>query len=208
MTLKSNSCKAVLLTLVLALSCISFTTAQTVPSPEDVYGFQVGADYKLADYVQIEDYLTQLDNASDRVQKKEIGTTVLGRKMYILFISSEENLSQLDKWKDISTKLARVQVSDDEAQKLSEEGKAVVWIDGGMHSTELAHGQMTSELAYTLATSETTEMKKIRENVITILDAGHESGRFGYCGRLVPQEYGHRLRNLTSAYFISLLYGP
>ena len=169
MTLKSNSCKAVLLTLVLALSCISFSTAQTVPSPEDVYGFQVGADYKLADYVQIEDYLTKLDAASDRVQKKEIGTTVLGRKMYILFISSEENLSQLDKWKDISTKLARVQVSEDEAQKLSEEGKAVVWIDGGMHSTELAHGQMTSELAYTLATSETTEMKKIRDNVITIL---------------------------------------
>ena len=162
-------CKVALLTFVLALTCISFTRAQTIPSPEDVYGFKVGADYKLADYTQIEDYLTQLDAASNRVQKVEIGTTVLGRKMYILFISTEENLSQLDKWKDISTKLARVQVTDEEALTLSEEGKAVVWVDGGMHSTELAHGQMTSELAYTLATSETTEMKKIRENVITIL---------------------------------------
>ena len=169
MTTKNSWCKAALLTLVLAISCISVTMAQTVPSPEDVYGFKVGADYKLADYSQIEDYLSKLDASSERVKKVEIGTTVLGRKMYILFISSEENLKDLDKWKDISTKLARVQVSNDEAMKLSEEGKAVVWIDGGMHSTELAHGQMTSELAYTLTTSETTEMKKIRENVITIL---------------------------------------
>ena len=169
MILKNSRRKVKLLTIALAMSCIPMIMAQNVPSPEDVYGFKVGADYKLADYTQIEDYLSKLDNASNRVKKVEIGTTVLGRKMYILFISSEENLKQLDKWKDISTKLARVQVTDDEALKLSEEGKAIVWVDGGMHSTELAHGQMTSELAYTLVTSETTEMKKIRENVITIL---------------------------------------
>ncbi len=164
-----NATYKVILAFVLAMSCLPMSMAQNVPSPKDVYGFRVGDDYKLADYGQIEDYLSQLDDASDRVKKVEIGTTVLGRKMYLLFISSEENLSQLEKWKDISTKLARVQVGDEEAQQLAEEGKAIVWIDGGMHSTELAHGQMTSELAYTLATSETTEMKRIRENVITLL---------------------------------------
>ncbi|WP_127136401.1 M14 family metallopeptidase [Flagellimonas oceanensis] len=169
MTSKKVTLKALLLSVVMSFSCITFSTAQTVPSPEDVYGFKVGADYKLADYSQIEDYLSKLDTASDRVKKIEIGETVLGRKMYLMFISTAENLAQLDKWKDISTKLARVQVGNEEAVKLSEEGKAIVWIDGGMHSTELAHGQMTSELAYTLATSETAEMKKIRENVITLL---------------------------------------
>lgn len=166
---KTKRYKVALVALVMAFACVHMSWAQQVPSPKDVYGFRVGDDYKLADYSQIEDYLTKLDKASDRVKMVEIGKTVLGRKMYVLFISSENNLAQLDKWKDISTKLARVQVSDSEAVKLSEEGKAVVWVDGGMHSTELAHGQMTSELAYTLATSESTEMNKIRENVITIL---------------------------------------
>ncbi|SDQ13099.1 M14 family metallopeptidase [Flagellimonas zhangzhouensis] len=161
--------KTLLFSTAMSLTCATALVAQKVPSPKDVYGFEVGADYKLADYSQIEDYLTKLDAASDRVQKIEIGETVLGRKMYVLFISTKENLAQLDKWKDISTKMARATVTDAEAQKLSEEGKAIVWIDGGMHSTELAHGQMTSELAYTLATSETKEMKDIRENVITIL---------------------------------------
>lgn len=166
---KTLNFKSLLLSAVMVLTLATVSVAQKVPSPEDVFGFRVGADYKLADYSQIEDYLSQLDAASNRVKKIEIGETVLGRKMYLMFISTEENLAQLDKWKDISTKLARVQVNDEEAFKLSEEGKAIVWIDGGMHSTELAHGQMTSELAYTLATSETEEIKKIRENVITLL---------------------------------------
>lgn len=166
---KIANLKTLLFSTAMSLTCASALVAQKVPSPKDVYGFEVGADYKLADYSQIEDYLTKLDAASDRVQKIEIGETVLGRKMYVLFISTKENLAQLDKWKDISTKMARATVTDAEAQKLSEEGKAIVWIDGGMHSTELAHGQMTSELAYTLATSETKEMQDIRENVITIL---------------------------------------
>lgn len=143
--------------------------AQQVPSPEEVFGFKVGADYKVADYTQIQDYLEKLDLASDRVKKIEIGTSVLGRPMYVLFISTEENLKHLDEWKNISEKLAHARISDEEAVQLSEKGKAIVWIDGGMHSTELAHGQMTSELAYTLATSETAEMQKIRENVITLL---------------------------------------
>ncbi len=169
MTFKIVNLKALLFSATMSLACALSMVAQNVPSPKDVYGFRVGDDYKLADYAQIEDYLTKLDNASNRVKKIEIGETVLGRKMYLLFISTEENLAQLDKWKDISAKLARARISDDEATRLSEEGRAIVWIDGGMHSTELAHGQMTSELAYTLATSETAEMKKIRENVITLL---------------------------------------
>ena len=169
MTLRTTNLKAWLFASAMSLACASISVAQQVPSPKDVYGFRVGDDYKLADYAQIEDYLTKLDQVSNRVKKIEIGETVLGRKMYLLFISTEENLAQLDKWKEISTKLARATVDDEEAVKLSQEGKAIVWIDGGMHSTELAHGQMTSELAYTLATSETSEMQKIRENVITLL---------------------------------------
>ncbi|UZR96613.1 M14 family metallopeptidase [Chondrinema litorale] len=161
--------KAMMLASLMLLGSAASLLAQKVPSPEDVYGFKVGTDYKLADYDQIQDYLEKLDQASDRIKKIEIGTTVLGRPMYLMFISTKENLDQLDKWKDISTKLARAKIDDKEAQKLSQDGKAIVWIDGGMHSTELAHGQMTSELAYTLATSETPEMQKIRENVITLL---------------------------------------
>ena len=87
----------------------------------------------------------------------------------MLFISSEENLKQLDRWKEISATLARARIPDEEAQQLAQEGKAIIWIDGGIHSTEKAATQFPPELAYRVATEETPEMQKIRENVIFLL---------------------------------------
>src|SRR5699024_9394174 len=115
--------------------------AQTVPQPADVFGFRPGTDYKLADYGQMLEYYDRLDAASDRVKKVQIGETVLGRPMILLYISSEENMQQLDRWREISETMARARIDEQEAKKLSKEGRAVVWIDGGMHSNELAHGQ-------------------------------------------------------------------
>ena len=152
-----------------AVIILSIGYSQKVPSPQDVFSFRIGDDYKLADHGQMVDYYNKLADASDRVILKEIGKSVLGRPMLLLFISTPENLQQLDKWKSISAKLARARVSEDEAKKLVKEGKSILWIDGGMHATERAHGQMTSELAYRVATEESDEMKKIRENVILLL---------------------------------------
>ncbi|MFP4293734.1 MAG: M14 metallopeptidase family protein [Cyclobacteriaceae bacterium] len=156
----------------LFLICLLFASslrAQKIPTPEDFLGFRLGADYKLADYMQVTDYLRMLDERSERVQMKQIGTSVLGRPLYLMFISSEKNLQQLDRWQEISSKMARARISDEEAQKLSREGKAIVWIDGGIHSTELAATQFPPELAYMVATEESPEMKRIRENVIFLL---------------------------------------
>jgi hypothetical protein len=140
-----------------------------VSSPTDVFGFEPGADYKLANYEQMRDYYNKLDGASERVKKIEIGKTVDGRPMLLLFISSKENLQKLERWKTISEKLSRARIDNSQALKLSQEGKAIVWIDGGMHANELAHGQMTPELAYKIATEETEEMQHIRDNVILLL---------------------------------------
>ena len=156
----------------LVLCCCYFLNSNLlaqVPKPEDVFGFRVGADYKLADYQQMLAYYDLLDAASERIQMIDIGKSVMGQPIKLMFISSEENLRQLDRWKDISTKLARARINPDEAEKLSREGKAIVWFDGGMHASERAHAQMTSELAYKIATEETAEMQKIRDEVITLL---------------------------------------
>jgi hypothetical protein len=144
--------------------------AQDVPRPAAVFGFEPGADFRIADYSQMLEYYRQLDAASDRVQLVEIGKSVLGRPLLLLFISSEENMRQLDRWRDISTRLARARgVSDAEARGLAQEGKAIVWIDGGLHATEGAHAQMTSLLAHKVATEESAEMRAIRDKVILLL---------------------------------------
>ena len=88
------------------VSNLSIGNAQKVPSPEEVFGFKVGADYKLADYDQMLDYYNQLATTSDRVKMIDIGKSVMGRPIKLMFISTKENLAQLDRWKEISTALA------------------------------------------------------------------------------------------------------
>ena len=152
---------------ILVLS-VGLLTAQ-LQSPEQVFGFKVGSDRKLADYSQMLTFYKQLANNSDRVILKEIGKSSEGQPMILLFISTAENLSQLDKWKKISSELARARINEDKAREHAKNGKTILWIDGGMHATERAHGQMTAELAYRVATEESSEMKKIRDNVILLL---------------------------------------
>lgn len=148
----------------------SFASAGAAPaSPAEVFGFQPGDDYKLASYEQMETYYRQLAAKSDHVQLREIGKSSLGRNLYLLTISSAENLANLDKYRSISEQLARARVDSETAEELSMDGKAVVWIDGGLHATELAHAQMTPLLAHRVATEDSAEMRQIRDDVIFLL---------------------------------------
>jgi len=167
----SLTCSRSLIIGVTALFLIAGVRAAPL-SPEEVFGFQPGDDYKLASYEQMETYFRQLADESDRVQLREIGRTPLGRPLFLLTISSAENLANLDRYRSISEQLARARVDSETAEALATEGKAIVWIDGGLHATELAHGQMTSSLAHRVATEESVEMQAIRDNVIFLLMPG------------------------------------
>ena len=140
-----------------------------VPAPADVFGFEPGADYKLANYAQITDYFEQLDAASERAHMIQVGESALARPLFVMFISNEANIQRLEHYRSISEQLARARIDEETARRLAEEGKAVVWIDGGMHATERAHGQMTPALAHRLVTEDSPEIKEIRDNVIVLL---------------------------------------
>ena len=127
-----------LLTMFLAIMAGASAIAQAqIPHPRETFGHEVGADYKLADYSQMLEYYNKLAASTDRVQMIEIGKSSMGKSMKLFFISSEENMAQLEKWREISEKLSRAEISEAEARRLSKDGKAIVWFDGGMHAIEL-----------------------------------------------------------------------
>ncbi len=147
-------------------------TAETspLPTPEQVIGFVPGTDLKLADYEQITTYFLALSHASDRITLEEIGRSSRGKPLYMALISSPENLANRTRYKSISRRLALARdLTDEEARALAEEGKVVVWIDVGLHSTEVAHGQHAPGLAHWLVSSEDVEAQRIRDNVILLL---------------------------------------
>lgn len=142
---------------------------QEVPSPKEFFGFEIGTNYHLANYQQTEAYFKKLSETSDKVKLVPIGKTEEGRTMYTLIISSPKNLAELKKYKEISHELARANISEKKATQLIEEGKPVVWIDGGLHSNETVGHQQLIQTAYELIKNEDKETERILNDVIILL---------------------------------------
>jgi len=160
-----------LLSAILCLVSISRVAAQTVPTPESVLGHKPGDDFYLASYDDARDYFHKLAAVSKRIKMINIGKTTRGLDFEVALISSPQNLAQIDKYKDISRKLAQGRgLTDDAAKALSREGKVIIHIDGGLHSSEVAGGQSIIPLAYRLVAAQgDPEVDAILDNVILML---------------------------------------
>lgn len=158
---------------------ISFSSSfgQSVSSPEEVLGFEVGADYHLATYTQAIAYFKVLEQSSERIRLFDVGKTSMGQTMTYAVISTPENLKNLDNYKGIARKLTAAKgLSKEAAEKLAQEGKAIVYIDGGLHASECAPAQHNIQLAYDLVTAQDAKTLNILENVILILVFANPDG--------------------------------
>ena len=155
--------------LILAITAIA-SPKQELPRPQHALGFQVGEDYKLADWEEIVSYFHSLDAASDRIMVQELGKTTMGNPFILAIISSSYNLKNLERYRQIQQRLADPrELSPQEAERLIAEGKTIVLITCSIHSTEIASSQMSMELAYRLASEDSPQVKEILDNVIFLL---------------------------------------
>ncbi|MBI4905536.1 MAG: hypothetical protein HY820_18025 [Acidobacteria bacterium] len=146
------------------LWCVALVAAP--PSPKDHFGFSPGDDNKLVDSTELIAYFQKLAQSSDRIQLVPFGKSAEGKTMYVAFISDRANLAQLDRYRQISRTLALGRATQEEARNLATQGKAIVWIDSGLHASEVAPAQHSSHLAYRMVTAEDEETRRIRQNVI------------------------------------------
>ena len=143
-----------------------------LPAPKDVIGFTPGDDRKLASWASIVEYFKKLDAASDRVMFEEIGKTTKGASFVYATISSPENLRQLEKYRGINDKLADprlIKSNDVAAKKLIAQGKTIVLITCGIHSTEVGSTLSSMLIAHQLALAPHADVKKILDNTIILL---------------------------------------
>lgn len=146
------------------------TLPKKVPAPSDVIGFVPGDDRKLAWWEDFVKYFKRLDEASDRVALYELGKTTLGRPFLLAIISSPQNLSRLERFKQIQQRLSDPRhLGDAEAEKLIAEGRTIVLITCGIHSTEVGANLVSMNLAYRLASDNSADVRAILENCIILL---------------------------------------
>lgn len=161
------------LLLTTSLLCASFAAcAQT--APEKFFSQPPGSDYYLANYSEYEAYLKRLASESDRIKLVDIGKSAEGRSMWVAIVSTPANLARLEEYRTIAERLARAQgISEPEARELAATGKAIVWIDAGMHATETVTSQGQIQVLHRMLTQSDPETMRMLEDCIILF--GHDN---------------------------------
>ena len=157
-----------------ALFAASSLQAQSrITTPLQQFGHNIGDDYFLANYEQMVEYWQKLAKETNRMKLVKIGASAEGRPIWMAIITSPENHRKLGRYQEISRRLAHGEdMSDAHARALAAEGKAVVWIDGGLHATEVLGAQQLIETVYEMVSGTDAEtMRFLKDDIILAVPA-------------------------------------
>ncbi|HET7464413.1 MAG TPA: M14 family metallopeptidase [Longimicrobium sp.] len=166
------------LTVIAAAGLAQHAAAQgRLTSPREQFGHEIGADYQLPNYQQLVAWWQKLATQSDRMKLVDIGRTAEGRTEYMAIVSSPANLRNLEHYREIAARLAHARGVDSlEAMRLAREGKAVVWIDGGLHASEVLGAQQLMETLWQLVSRDDPETRRILDDVIVLFVHANPDG--------------------------------
>ena len=173
--MKNQFFRPVLLLTALLLAPAIAAPPKITPA-KDLIGFTIGDDYHMANYTQITTLWKKWEKESDRLKVVSIGNTAEGRPQYMAIVSSPANLAKLEHYRDISVKLAHAELPEADAAKLAKEGKAVVWVDGGLHSSESVNSQQLTETVYRMITQTDEETLRFLDDVIMLAPIANPDG--------------------------------
>jgi hypothetical protein len=167
---------SVLISVAYMLTFFNFhlSAQSNAPDPESFFGFKPGSDRMIFDYEKLISYFQKLDEASPRVKMIEIGTSPMGKKMYLIFISTKENINKLDDLRKINEKLAmNPGLSSAERESAISNGKVFLIATLSMHSNEVGPSQASPLIAYDLATTQDKEKLEWLSNVVFMIVPNH-----------------------------------
>ena len=153
--------------------------ASRITSPKAALnGSEPGDDYFLANYDQTTAYWKKLAGESDRMKLVSLGKSVEGRDIWMAIVSSPENLKNLEHYRDIDRRLALAKgLTDAQAHALAREGKAMVWIDGGLHASEVSSAQSQIQIVYEMLSRTDPETMRLLSDDITLFVLPNPDGQ-------------------------------
>ena len=179
---------------------------QSIPSPSEHLGFQVGADRTLADWGQITGYFQRLAAASPAVHVDTLGRTTDGQPFIVAVVSSPANIARLPELRAGQAKLADPRrLTPDEERRLIASQPSVIFISNNIHGSEIGGSQMAMELAYRLATVDTLQRYLAQE--VVLIAPVDEPRRPAHDHGVVPQERRHQVGRRPVAVALSLVRG-
>ena len=155
----------------LPASVLNLVEVSNTPSPHKYFGHIIGAPGVMHHTTEIYAYYKKLSETSPYLKVERVGTTEEGRPINLIIISDKGSMKRLDHYKKQLDLLADPRkVNAEDVNKIIDESKPVFYLNGGLHSPEMGSPEMLMELAYRLITSNTPEIKEIRDNEIVIIN--------------------------------------
>jgi Zinc carboxypeptidase len=144
--------------------------ANDIPTPEEYFGFPMGAEGKLAAYPDVLDYMQLIADESDRVDYEYVGPTTMGNDYATVLISSPENLENIDRLVEINQQLSDPRnTTPEEARELAAEGVPFYHLESTIHSSEVGNGQAINDIVHRLATEDSAFTEKVLTNSVILL---------------------------------------
>jgi zinc carboxypeptidase len=150
-----------------------------IPEPKDILGYHIGAPAKLTYYADMLKYYRALAAATPRVTVETIGRSDEDRELLVVWVSSDENMRDLQRNRDNLAKIADPRgLTPDQIHQLIATTKPHYHLMGGLHSGETGPSEMLMELVYRLATESSPLVKQIRDNVyVSVTPVADPDGR-------------------------------
>ena len=142
-----------------------------VPSPQKFFGRIMGAPGELVGTEKAYAYARALATATPRVRVFTIGHSEEGREILMLAIADESGIRALDRLKAATAALADPRRTDPaSAEKTIAASRPIYYFNAALHSDETGSTEAVLELAYRLAVSEQPMIRRIREQLVVLLN--------------------------------------
>lgn len=133
-------------------------------SPDDFLPMDYGQDFTL--HHEVVDYVYHVAQHSPRVRVEEYGRTPEGRPMLLAYVSSEENLAQLEDIRINNLRKTGLESGNADADL----DRAIVWLSFGVHGNEAGAIESSISTLYELARPANTNAEQWLENTVVIID--------------------------------------
>jgi Zinc carboxypeptidase len=142
-----------------------FSFAQ-IKSPEEFLGYKIGSRFtphwKIVSYFQ---YIMQ--SVPSMVKLRQYGETNEHRPLYLAFISSQENIVNLENIRMNNLRLANL--AKDKMMP-SEEGPVIVWLSYNVHGNEASSSEASMLTLFALVDPVNNQTKEWLKNTVVIID--------------------------------------
>ena len=145
------------------------TYSNKIDKPSVYLGFEIGE--RVASPYQISNAILAWANQSDRMIVKEYARSHEDRPLYAVFISSPENLNNLDTIKENLNLLSDgINTNANKARLLIEELPAIAWMAYSIHGNETSGADAAMASIYHFIASEDKDTLEMLDNMVIIID--------------------------------------